>query len=214
MNGQHRPASIRRERHPDDGHPDDGHPDDDPGDPDSVARAICLRLLTVQPRTRAELATALARRGVPDDAAERVLGRFAEAGLVDDQAFADAWVGSRQVGRGLARRALASELRRRGVDAPTVDAAVATVDGGAEEEMARTLVRRRLAVTRQLEPAVRVRRLVGMLARKGYPSSLAFRVVREEITAAGLAGSDLLDDHDLQGVDLDADAMERNMDVE
>src|SRR5829696_6792087 len=168
-----------------------GHPEDAPGDPESVVRAICLRLLTQQPRTRAELAAALARRGVPDDAAETVLGRFTEVGLIDDRAFAAAWVDSRHAGRGLARRALAAELRRRGVDGDVVEEAVAVVDAGAEERAARQLVERRLAATRRLEPATRVRRLTGALARKGYPAGLAMRVVREALVAEGADPGDL-----------------------
>ncbi len=172
------------------------HPEDGPGDPESVARAICLRLLTIQPRTRAELAAALARRAIPDDAAAAVLSRFAEVGLIDDHAFAEAWVGSRHTGRGLARRALAAELRRRGVDGETVGEAVATLAPETEERTARQLVAKRLPGTRRLEPAVRVRRLVGMLARKGYPPALAIRVVREELAAEGVDPGDLdgLDD--------------------
>src|SRR5262249_23857501 len=61
---------------------------DAPGDPESVARAICLRLLAQRARTRAELAQALRRRGVPDGAAGSVLDRFAEVGLIDDAALA------------------------------------------------------------------------------------------------------------------------------
>jgi regulatory protein len=176
-----------------------GHPEDAPGDPESIARAICLRLLTVQPRTRAELAAALARRDVPDDAAAAVLGRFTEVGLIDDRAFAAAWVGSRHAGRGLARRALAAELRRRGVDGRTVGEAVATLEPETEERTARQLVAKRLPGTRRLEPAARVRRLVGMLARKGYPPALAVRVVREELAADGADPSELagLDDSGL-----------------
>lgn len=162
-----------------------GHPEDAPGDPESVARAVCLRLLTLQPRTRSELATALAKRGVPDDAAETVLSRFTEVGLIDDRAFAAAWVDSRHSGRGLARRALAAELRRRGVDQEVVGEAVAVVDADAEELAARRLVERRLPGTRRLDAPVRVRRLVGMLARKGYPPGLAMRVVREALAAEG-----------------------------
>lgn len=171
-------------------------PEDGPGDPESVARAICLRLLTVQPRTRAELAAALARRGVPEEAAAVVLGRFAEVGLIDDRAFAEAWVESRHTGRGLARRALAAELRRRGIDGETVGAAVSTLDAETEERTARELVHRRLAGTRRLEPQVRVRRLVGMLARKGYPPAVAVRVVREQLAAEGADPGELsgLDD--------------------
>jgi len=170
-----------------------GHPEDFLGDPESVARAVCLRLLTGQPRTRAELAAALARRGVPAEAAEAVLGRFAEVGLIDDRAFAEAWVGSRHAGRGLARRALAAELRRRGVDGGTVGEAVATLDPATEERTARELVARRLAATRRLDPPVRVRRLVGMLARKGYPPGLAVRAVREELAAEGADPGELAD---------------------
>jgi len=170
-----------------------GHPEDAPGDPESVARAICLRLLTAQPRTRVELAAALARRGVPDDAAATVLGRFTEVGLIDDRAFAEAWVESRHAGRGLARRALATELRRRGIDGETVGEAVATLDRETEERTARELVARRLPSLRPLEPAARVRRLVGMLARKGYPPSVAARVVREQLSADGADPGELTD---------------------
>ena len=168
-----------------------GHPEDAPGDPESVARAICLRLLTLQPRTRAELAAALSKRGVPDDAAGTVLSRFAEVGLIDDRAFAAAWVDSRHAGRGLSRRALAAELRRRGVDGEIVGEAVAVVDTEAEERAARQLVDRRLASTRRLDQPARVRRLAGMLARKGYPGGLAVRVVREALAAEGTDPGDL-----------------------
>ena len=176
--------------------PPPGHPEDGLGDPESVARAVCLRLLTMQPRTRSELAAALAKRGVPDDAAATVLGRFTEVGLIDDRAFAAAWVDSRHSGRGLARRALAAELRRRGIDNDVVGEAVAVVDADAEERAARHLVERRLPSTRRLEQPVRVRRLVGMLARKGYPPGLAVRVVRDALAAEGTDPGELdgLDD--------------------
>jgi regulatory protein len=163
------------------GDPAPGHPEDPLGDPESVARAICLRLLTGQPRTRAELSAALRRQGVPAEATERVLGRFVDVGLIDDRSFAEAWVGSRHAGRGLARRALSAELRRRGVDDRTVAEAVETLDPATEEATARALVRRRLAGTAHLDPPVRARRAVALLARKGYPAGLALRLVREEL---------------------------------
>lgn len=150
-----------------------------------MARAICLRLLTMQPRTRAELAAALTKRGVPDDAAETVLSRFTEVGLIDDRAFAAAWVDSRHSGRGLARRALAAELRKRGIDGDVVGEAVAVVDAEAEDRAARQLVARRLAATRRFDQPTRVRRLAGMLARKGYPPGVAMRVVRDALAAEG-----------------------------
>jgi regulatory protein len=74
------------------------------GDPEALARRICLRLLTAAPRSRAQLAAELRRRRVPAEAAEAVLGRFADAGLIDDAAFARAWVESRHHSRGLSMR--------------------------------------------------------------------------------------------------------------
>ncbi len=161
-----------------------------PADPQAEARQICLRLLTVRARTRAELATALAKRGIDDDTAEQVLARFSVVGLIDDAAFAESYVHSGHTYRGLGRRALAQQLRRRGVDEETTGEALAAVDSESEEEMARTLVRRRLrgaapiAGTAEARAAA-IRKLVGMLARRGYPEGLAYRVVRDELRAAG-----------------------------
>jgi len=152
-----------------------------PDDPEAVARAVCLRLLSGRARTRSQLADALRRREIPDDVAEFVLGRFTDVGLIDDTAFADAWVDSRHTGKGLARRALARELRQRGVDATVVDEAIARLDPDQEAETARALVARRLRATRGLDRDKRIRRLAGMLARKGYGEGLAIRVVRDAL---------------------------------
>jgi regulatory protein len=153
-------------------------------DPESVARTILLDKLTGRPRSRAELETALARRRVPADVAGRLLDRFEDVGLVDDAAFAREWVQTRQAHRGLARRALAQELRRKGVDPAVAQEAVDEVDPADEIEAARDLVRRRLpALARFDEPTV-VRRLIGLLARKGYSGGIAYQVVREEVAGA------------------------------
>ncbi|MEV6173775.1 recombination regulator RecX [Streptomyces sp. NPDC051954] len=155
------------------------------GDPVERARAICLRLLTGTPRTRKQLAEALRKREIPDDAAEEVLSRFEEVGLINDSAFAEAWVESRHHGRGLARRALAQELRTKGVDSTLIDEAVAQLDSEQEEATARELVARKLRSTRGLDRDKRLRRLAGMLARKGYPEGMALRVVRRALEEEG-----------------------------
>ncbi|MET8081412.1 recombination regulator RecX [Streptomyces sp. NPDC005303] len=156
-----------------------------PADPVERARAICLRLLTGTPRTRKQLADALRKREIPDDAAEEVLSRFEEVGLINDSAFADAWVESRHHGRGLARRALAQELRTKGVDSTLIDEAVSQLDSEQEEATARELVDRKLRATRGLDRDKRLRRLAGMLARKGYPEGMALRVVRQALQEEG-----------------------------
>jgi regulatory protein len=177
--------------------------DEQGGDPEAAALEICLRLLTAAPRTRAQLDQALRRRGMAQSAADAALDRLAGAGLIDDAAFARAWVDTRHRGRGLARRALTAELRQRGVDEGDVRAAVADLGPEQEAASARRLVEAKLAVTRGRPLATRMRRLTGLLARKGYPSGMAYRVIREALEQEGidLAQAGL----EAEGV-LDADA--------
>jgi regulatory protein len=153
-------------------------------DPHDWAREIVLRQLTAAPRSRAQLEQALRRRACPDDVATAVLDRMEEVGLVDDSAYAGMLVRSQQAGRGLARRALAQELRRKGVDDETAQGALDAVDPQAEEERARALVEKKMRSLSGLDPVVQTRRLAGMLARKGYPSELSMRLVREAVREA------------------------------
>ena len=156
-----------------------------PADPEAAARLICLRQLTAAPRTRAQLADTLRKRGIPGAAAEAVLARFTEVGLIDDATFASAWVESRHYGRGLGRRALAAELRQRGVDRDDIQAAVGSLNPETELATARALVERRLAGTAGQPPGARFRRLAGMLARKGYPAGMVYQVVRDALAQEG-----------------------------
>ena len=158
-------------------------------DPEAIARQICLRLLSAAPRTRAELAAALRRRGVPEDAAAAGLARFTEVKLIDDELFAKAWVESRHHGRGLAGRALGAELRQRGVASQEIEAALGQLSPAQELATARELVEHRLAATAGLPPSARIRRLTGVLARKGYSPRLAYRVVREALEQEASSGS-------------------------
>ena len=146
------------------------------------ARALCLRLLTARARTRAELAGQLAKRGYPDDVSSRVLDRLAAVGLVDDADFAEQWVRSRRVNAGKGKRALAAELRTKGVPGEVITAALADIDAGAERERAEQLVRDKLRREKLTDDDARVRRrLVGMLARRGYGQTMAVDVVSTEL---------------------------------
>lgn len=148
------------------------------------ARALCLRLLTARSRTRAELAGQLTKRGYPDDVSNRVLDRLAGVGLVDDTDFAEQWVQSRRANSGKSRRALAAELHTKGVDNQVIDAVLAGIDAGAERERAEQLVRTKLRREVLSEDDTKVtRRLVGMLARRGYSQTVACEVVLGELAA-------------------------------
>ena len=153
-------------------------------DPLGFARQILLRRLEDQPRSRAELADALAKKHVPADIATALLDRFEEVGLINDADFARQWVHSRQRTRGLAPRVLALELRRKGVDDEIISEVLGELDPDDARAAAHRLVRKKLRSMTSLDDTTRIRRLTSMLARKGYAPQLAFDVVREELEAA------------------------------
>jgi len=146
-------------------------------DPRSVARNIVLRKLTAQQRSRSELAKALKERDVPDDAAGQVLDRMEDVGLVDDTAFAESWVRSRQARRGLSRRALRQELVNKGVDRDDIDDALSAVSPEDELAAATALAEKKLRAMGGLERDVQYRRLAGALARRGFSAGLTSQVL-------------------------------------
>ena len=194
----------RRRRGSPGGPPHDGPPRTDrPAKPEQSegerAREICLRQLAVRPRTRAELAKVLQRKEISDEVIAEVLDRYDEVGIIDDAAFARAWVSTRHQGRGLARRALANELRQRGVAAEVASEALDDIDEEDEAATARTLVDRKLRTATGTPEAV-FRRLVGMLARKGYPAGVAIRAVKDALAARDAEAAEFADQ-------IDADAL-------
>ena len=141
---------------------------------DCVECAIGERqLLDRRARTRSELAEALRKRGVPEEAATAVLDRFAGVGLVDDAALASTYAAAQHRERGLAGRAVAAKLRQRGVGEREVQAAVEQIDRDSEYAAARSLAVKKLRSLDGVEPAAQARRLVGFLGRRGYSPGLA-----------------------------------------
>ncbi|ADJ44141.1 recombination regulator RecX [Amycolatopsis mediterranei S699] len=157
------------------------------------AKEICFDLLAVRARTQEELRQALRRKGFDEETSETLLGKLDRAGLVNDAEFAELWVKSRHTTQGLSRTALMAELRRKGVDDEVAAQAAGEVDRESEEQMARELVRKRLGSLGNVDEQTALRRLLGFLARKGYPQGLAYTVIKEELREYG-AESTLLDD--------------------
>jgi regulatory protein len=157
------------------------------------AKEVCFDLLAVRPRTQDELRNVLRRKGFDDELREQLLAKLGSSGLVDDVAFAEQWVRSRHAHQGLARSALVTELKRKGVDGEVAAQVAGEIDRESEEQRARELVRKRLRSITALDERATTRRLLDTLARKGYPQGLAYAVVRDELKNAG-AESTLLDD--------------------
>ena len=158
------------------------HPSTSEPSREEQARALCLRLLTARARTRAELSAQLIKRGYPDDVRDVVLDRLARVGLIDDAEFAEQWVESRRSSAGKGKRALAAELHTKGVDNEVISTVLAGIDAGAERERAEQLVQARLRRENLDGDQTRVaRRLVAMLARRGYDQTMAYNVVSMQL---------------------------------
>lgn len=149
----------------------------------SFAKEIVVRKLSERAHSRHELAQALAKKQVPEGVVDATLAKFEVAGLIDDEDFARSWVQARQRGKGLSSRALSMELKRKGIDDEIGKQVVGEVDPDEEVEAAHRLVRSRLRSLDRFDDATKMRRLTGLLARKGYPSQTAFAVVRAELGA-------------------------------
>ena len=149
----------------------------------SFAKEILVRKLSERSHSRGDLAQALAKKQVPEEIAEAMLDKFETAGLINDEEFARSWVQARARGKGLARSVLAMELRRKGVDEEVARGALDELDPDIERQTAHQLVQKKLRSMGNLDRQVQMRRLVGLLARKGYPPQVAFEVVREELKA-------------------------------
>ncbi|WP_307864835.1 regulatory protein RecX [Myceligenerans salitolerans] len=155
------------------------------------AREALLRILTAAQKSRHELEQSLARKGYPESVVTPLLERFDEVGLVDDAAYAGTIVRTRHGERGLARRAISAELRRRGIDEETAVEALDQIDADDERAAGARLAEKLIARTRGRERDVRIRRAVSSLARKGYAPGLAFELVRDALAADGEETDDL-----------------------
>ncbi len=156
-----------------------------PQEASELARERLLRILAAGPKSRRELEASMGRKGYPEHVVAPLLDRFGEVGLVDDAEYAQMVVRTRHAERGLARRAIAAELRRRGIDDDTAVEALEIVGDEDERETVTLLAAKLIARTRGLDRDTRVRRAVSALARKGYGPGLAFGAVRDALAADG-----------------------------
>ena len=150
-----------------------------------AARDIVLRRLDRSPAPRAALAGLLARKEVASDVAQEVLDRLESVGLVDDAAYAAALARTRFAEKGAARRAIADELRRKGLREGDIRAALEQIDSDDEAVAALALARKKLAATRGLEPVARRRRALALLGRRGYSREDALCAVDRALAEQG-----------------------------
>lgn len=153
-------------------------------DPYSVATKIAVDALSRRARSRGELAEILAKRGTPEDVAERLLDRLVTQKLVDDHAFAQEWSQLRHRSKGLSRRVLAQELRKKSIAPEVIDEVLSEISRDDEIMAARNLVAKKLRSLSRFDSEVQYRRLHSLLARKGYSSSIISEAIRLEVAIA------------------------------
>jgi len=147
-----------------------------------AAKQVLLRRLSNAPRTRKELAKDLKDKDISDEVANLALDRFEEVGLINDQALASNYVSSQHERKGLGKNALRQQLRAKGVSDDVALEAVSQISDDQEFQAAFALACKKIRSLQRDDAKTQLRKIVGVLARKGYSSNLAFRVAKEVIT--------------------------------
>ena len=142
-----------------------------------AAREIVLRRLDRSAAPRTALAELLERKEVDPRVATEVLDRLEAAGIIDDTAYAARLARTRFAEKGAARRAIAEELRRKGLGERDVTAALGQISSDDEDTAALALARKKLSTTRHLPWEVRRRRAAALLGRKGYSREATVRAL-------------------------------------
>lgn len=142
------------------------------------ARNVLLYQLSRSAKSTHQLRLILEKREIDAEIAERVLERFTEVGLIDDQQYAETIVSSRRNFKGLAKTAIKRELAEKGVPQPLIEAVTEGITAQDDLESAKVLAVRRFGQMVNLEKVVRERRLAGYLQRKGYSSAVTFAAIR------------------------------------
>ena len=147
-----------------------------------AAKQVLLRRLSHAPRTRKELAKDLKDKDISDEVASVALDRFEEVGLINDQALASNYVSSQHERKGLGKNALRQQLRAKGVSDDVALEAISQISDDQEFQAAFALACKKIRSLQKDDAKTQLRKIVGVLARKGYSSNLAFRVAKEVIT--------------------------------
>jgi regulatory protein len=146
-----------------------------------AAKQVLLRRLSHAPRTRKELAKDLKDKDISDEVANVALDRFEEVGLINDQALASNYVSSQHERKGLGKNVLRQQLRAKGVSDDVALEAISQISDDQEFQAAFALACKKIRSLQRDDAKTQLRKIVGVLARKGYSSNLAFRVAKEVI---------------------------------
>lgn len=158
----------------------DDDDDDEPEDFDASyakAKKTAMNMLAMRDHASGELRDKLLKRDFLPEAVDALIAKLQKSRLLNDEEFAHRYVRAHRERRKLSRTALRRELSKKGLPPEIVSGAVEDVDG--EDDLARQVAEKKAASTRGLDYEVRERRILGMLARRGFASSVCLKVTRE-----------------------------------
>lgn len=141
------------------------------------AKRTALNMLAMRDHSSTELREKLLRRDIDPAAVDRLITKLERSNLLDDTQFARRFAKAQRESRKLSRSALRRQLVKKGIDEETIAGVVEEVDG--EEDLAREVAEKKARSTRGLAHEVRERRILGMLARRGFSSTICLKVTRE-----------------------------------
>jgi regulatory protein len=152
----------------------------DPQAANDAAEALLLRRLRTRQLSVSEARSAVIAVGMTDDAADELLSRFERLGYLDDAALAEQLVHAAVERKGQGRQAISPLLAKRGVPREVIDAVLSNLpDDDLERALEFARTKARSLGGRDREAALR--RLLGQLARRGYPSSVSMAAARQAI---------------------------------
>lgn len=141
------------------------------------AKKTAMNMLAMRDHSSDELRKKLVKRDLMPEAIDVLIEKLQNSRLLNDEEFAHRFARAQRENRKLSRSVLKRELSKKGISPELAADAVADIDG--EEELAREVAEKKAASTRRLDYAVRERRILGMLARRGFPSAICIKVTRD-----------------------------------
>ena len=143
------------------------------------AKERALKLLDFRARSKTELSRRLKMAGYEDDVIEEVLGRFQDLGLINDEQFSDSWIRHRLEGKPMGKTRIKWELRQKGVDNETAEAALSQIDGETEYRLAVAAAGKRWEKDNDPDTRARRRRVASYLQRQGFGWEVVSRAMND-----------------------------------
>lgn len=145
------------------------------------AKKRALNILSARDHSSAELRNKLVKKEHPEDVVDVLIDKLEKANLLNDRAYAHGYVRAQRESRKLSKKALRLQMRKKGLPDSAVSEALDEVQAEDEHELAFSVAMKKARSTRGLPREVRERRILGMLARRGFPTGISLDVTRRAL---------------------------------